>query len=510
MNQTMIIVLAALAGFVLGLLFRWFYARYQLSSAEQLAQQVRKDALKEAETLKKEILIESREEREKERRQQEREIRDRWNELKRSESRLISKEDNLDKKMQVLEKRLATIATREQEIDALNEEYLQKANALQGELERVAGLSREEAKYALVEQMTDVARKEGYLLAMKIEQDAKENADKQAREILVQAIQRLTAEASSETTISSVSLPNDEMKGRIIGREGRNIRTLETLTGVDVVIDDTPEAVVISCFDPVRKAIAKETIERLVVDGRIHPSRIEEIVQKVTKEFNQRIYEEGEKAVFGLGMPNVNADGIRALGRLQYRTSYGQNVLAHSIEVANLAGIIAAEIGANREVAKRAGLLHDVGKALEADGDANHAEIGAELCKRIGESPAVVHAVLAHHNDVEPQTIEAVIVQIADAISAARPGARRETLDSYIKRLESIERIAHSFEGVDKAFAMQAGRDLRIVVNNDTVSEDRMKEMGREIALKIENEVQYPGRIKVTIVRETRVVEYAR
>ncbi|MDC7222684.1 MAG: ribonuclease Y, partial [Spirochaetales bacterium] len=328
--------------------------------------------------------------------------------------------------------------------------------------------------------------------------------------VLMTTIQRLATDISSEITVTSVSLPNDEMKGRIIGREGRNIRTLETLTGVDIIIDDTPEAVVISCFDPIRKVIAKIALERLVSDGRIHPARIEEVVQRVAKEIGQTIFEEGEKVLFDLGIHDVKPDGIQALGRLYFRTSYGQNVLSHSKEVAVMAGMIAAEIGADVTLAKRAALLHDIGKGLETDGEGNHAEVGAELCRRMGESSALVNAVAAHHNDVQPESVEAVIVQVADAISAARPGARRETMDNYIKRLENLEKIAMSFNGVEKVFAVQAGRELRIMVDNERVNDGKAKELAKDIAKKIEDELKYPGKIRVTIIRETRVVEYAR
>ncbi|MCK5199752.1 MAG: ribonuclease Y, partial [Spirochaetales bacterium] len=344
----------------------------------------------------------------------------------------------------------------------------------------------------------------------KIEQDALSDAEKKARDIIVTTIQRLASDVISDVSISSVNLPNDEMKGRIIGREGRNIRTLETLTGVDIIIDDTPEAVVISCFDPVRKEIAKVSLERLIQDGRIHPARIEEVVQKVTSEISQIILEEGEKVVFDLGIHNISKEIIRALGRLHFRTSYGQNVLNHSKEVAVVCGMIAAEIGADREIAKRGGLLHDLGKGIETEGDGTHTELGAELAKKYNEDPRVINAILSHHNDVEPSCVESVITQIADTISAARPGARRESLNNYIKRLENLERISTSFEGVDKAFAIQAGRELRIMVNTDSVDDGMARELAKEIAKKIELEMRYPGRIKVTIIRETRVVEYAR
>ncbi|MDR0623565.1 MAG: ribonuclease Y, partial [Treponema sp.] len=341
-------------------------------------------------------------------------------------------------------------------------------------------------------------------------QEANLAGEKKARDILVATIQRLATEVTGDITVATVTLPNDEMKGRIIGREGRNIRTLETLTGVDIIIDDTPEAVVISCFDPVRREIAKVALERLITDGRIHPARIEEIVTKVSKDISQKIFEEGEKVLFDLGIHNIKQDAIRALGRLYFRTSYGQNVLYHSKEVAILAGILAAEIGANRELAKRGALLHDIGKGVESDSDLNHAEIGMDMARKMGEDPRIINAIGSHHNDIEPTCVESVLVQIADAISAARPGARKETLDNYVKRLENLENIAEGFTGVDKAFAIQAGRELRIIVNNEAVNDDQSRDLAKDIAKKIENDLRYPGRIKVTIIRETRVVEYAR
>ena len=358
--------------------------------------------------------------------------------------------------------------------------------------------------------MHQKARHDGQVYINKIESETKLSADKVARDIIVESIQRLATEVSGEVTTASVSLPSDEMKGRIIGREGRNIRTLETLTGVDIIIDDTPEAVVISCFDPVRKEIARVALERLVQDGRIHPARIEEMVNKVSREVGRIIVDEGEKVAFDLGIHNMGPELIRALGRLYFRTSYGQNVLFHSKEVAILAGMIASEVGANSEIAMRGGLLHDIGKGAETESEINHAEMGADLVKRLGEDPRVVNAVHAHHGDVEPICVESIIVQIADAISAARPGARRESLDNYIKRLENLEGIAKSFDGVDNAFAIQAGRELRIMVNNNTVSDEDAKDIAKGIAGRIEAELRYPGKIKVTIIRETRVVEYAK
>ena len=376
--------------------------------------------------------------------------------------------------------------------------------------ERVAQMTREEAKNILIEEMKNEAEHDGQVYVNKIEQEAQLQADKKARDIIITSIQRLATEVSGEITTTSVTLPSDEMKGRIIGREGRNIRTLETLTGVDIIIDDTPEAVVISCFDPVRKEIARVALERLVQDGRIHPSRIEEVVNKVSKEIGRIIVDEGEKVIFDLGIHNIGTEMIRALGRLHFRTSYGQNVLLHSKEVAVLAGMIASEVGADPDLAMRGGLLHDIGKGAETESEANHAEIGAELAKRLGEDPKVVNCVLSHHNDAEPICIEAIIVQIADAISAARPGARRESLDNYIKRLESLENIAKGFDGVDNAYAIQAGRELRIMVNSDTVNDDGARKIAKGIADRIEAELRYPGKIKVTIIRETRVVEYAK
>jgi ribonuclease Y len=348
------------------------------------------------------------------------------------------------------------------------------------------------------------------VLINKVEQEANLSAEKKARDILVTTIQRLATEVTGDVTVATVTLPNDEMKGRIIGREGRNIRTLETLTGVDVIIDDTPEAVVISCFDPVRREIAKVALERLITDGRIHPARIEEVVSKVSKDISQKIFEEGEKVLFDLGIHNISQDAIRTLGRLYFRTSYGQNVLNHSKEVAIIAGVLAAEIGANRELARRGALLHDIGKGVESDSDLNHAEIGMDMARKMGEDPRIINAIGSHHNDMEPSCIESVLVQIADAISAARPGARRETLDNYVKRLENLENIAEGFTGVDKAFAIQAGRELRIIVNNEAISENQSKDLAKQIAKKIESDLHYPGRIKVTIIRETRIVEYAR
>lgn len=498
------------AGIVLGWTIRWLYARFQLSASEQRAERVKQDAIKEAEAQKKEILLEAKDQLIRERNQQERENRERRSELQRFERRLILKEETLDKRVitldeqeKVFENREKQISTKEDELETQEKRYIQ-------ELERISGLTAPEAKNLIIQNLENEARHDAQVLLNKVEQEAQLSSEKKARDILVATIQRIATETTSDITVATVSLPSDEMKGRIIGREGRNIRTLETLTGVDIIIDDTPEAVVISCFDPVRKEIAKVSLERLITDGRIHPARIEEIVQKVTREIQHKIYEEGEKVLFDLGIHNMNQDGIRALGRLYFRTSYGQNVLMHSKEVAVIAGMIASEIGANKELAKRAAVLHDIGKGAESDSDLNHAEVGMDMVRKMGEDPKVINAVGSHHNDVEPCCIEAIIVQIADAISAARPGARRETMDNYVKRLENLEGIAENFEGVEKAYAIQAGRELRVLVNNEKIPDGDVKELARSIAKQIENDLKYPGRIKITMIRETRIVEYAR
>ena len=495
-----------------------FYGRVQndyrivvkLTSAEQRAKVLEENALKNAHAKAKEIILETRDKLLREQQQQENEARDRRAELQKSERRLQQKEENLERKQQENDSVARQLGEREKALKAKEEEADRREAQLGEEYERVAQMTREEAKNILIEGMKAEAEHEGQVYINKIEQEAQLSADKKARDIIITSIQRLATEVSGEITTTSVTLPSDEMKGRIIGREGRNIRTLETLTGVDIIIDDTPEAVVISCFDPVRKEIARVALERLVQDGRIHPARIEEVVNKVSKEIGRVIVDEGEKVIFDLGIHNMGTELVRALGRLHFRTSYGQNVLLHSKEVAVLAGMIASEVGADADLAMRGGLLHDIGKGAETESEANHAELGAELVKRLGEDPKVVNCVLSHHNDAEPICIEAIIVQIADAISAARPGARRESLDNYIKRLEALEGIAKGFDGVDNAYAVQAGRELRILVNSDAVNDEGAKKIARGIAERIEAELRYPGKIKVTIIRETRVVEYAK
>ena len=510
MVTTLLYLLVGIVGIAIGFGGRCIYAKLKLTSAEQRAKVLEENALKNADAKAKEIILETRDILLKEQQQQESEARDRRAELQKSERRLQQKEENLERKQQENDSVARQLGEREKALKAKEEEADRREAQLGEEYERVAQMTREEAKNILIEGMKAEAEHEGQVYINKIEQEAQLSADKKARDIIITSIQRLATEVSGEITTTSVTLPSDEMKGRIIGREGRNIRTLETLTGVDIIIDDTPEAVVISCFDPVRKEIARVALERLVQDGRIHPSRIEEVVNKVSKEIGRIIVDEGEKVVFDVGIHNIGTEMIRALGRLHFRTSYGQNVLLHSKEVAILAGMIASEVGADPELAMRGGLLHDIGKGAETESEANHAEIGAELAKRLGEDPKVVNCVLSHHNDAEPICIEAIIVQIADAISAARPGARRESLDNYIKRLESLENIAKSFEGVDNAYAIQAGRELRIMVNSDTVNDDGARKIAKGIADRIEAELRYPGKIKVTIIRETRVVEYAK
>src|SRR5574344_78091 len=509
-RNVILFIVLPIAGILLGWIIRWLYARFQLSASEQKAERVKQDAIKEAEAQKKEMLLQAKEQLIQDRTQQERENRDRRNELQQYERRLTKKEEQLDQRAADYDKQDKEFAVRVTDMTKRETAMAAQEETYRKELERISGLSADEAKKLIIQNLENDARHDAQALLNKIDQEAQLTAEKKAQEVLVTTIQRIAAETTSDITVATVSLPSDEMKGRIIGREGRNIRALETLTGVDVIIDDTPEAVVISCFDPVRKEIAKQSLERLITDGRIHPARIEEIVQKVTREIQQKIYEEGEKALFDLGIHNMSQDGVRALGRLYFRTSYGQNVLTHSKEVAEIASMLAAEIGANRDLAKRAAMLHDIGKGAESDSDQNHAEVGAEMARKMGEDPRVVNAIAAHHNDVEAQTVEAILVQIADAISAARPGARRETVDNYVKRLENLEDIARKFNGVEQAYAIQAGRELRILVNNEKIADNEVKDLAKNIAKQIETDLAYPGRIKITMIRETRIIEYAR
>ena len=438
------------------------------------------------------------------------EIRERRGEVQQQERRIVQKEENLDRKTENLERKEKEL---EDKKTALNNQKNELDNVIQkqlDELQKISGLSKDEAKKQLLDEMEKQIVAEKAALLREIETKTKEDAEKNAKQVIGYAIQKCAADHTSETTVSIVALPNDDMKGRIIGREGRNIKTLETLTGIDLIIDDTPEAVVISGFDPLRREVAKIALEKLIEDGRIHPAKIEEMVEKAKEEVEATIKEEGERAVMETGVVGLHPDLVRLIGKLKYRTSYGQNVLNHSIEVSNLARIMADELGLDPKLARRAGLLHDIGKALDHDMEGTHVEIGVEVLKKYKENPAVINAVQAHHGDVEPQSIEAVLVQAADAISASRPGARRETLETYIKRLETLERIADSFEGVDKSFAIQAGREVRIIVKPEKISDDQMTIMARDVAKKVEEEMEYPGQIKVNLVRETRVVEFAK
>ena len=508
-NIAVFLISAVIFTFV-GFTIRKKIAESKMRSAENEAKRILELANKEAENKKKEELYKAQEEIMNSRKELDQEIRERRGEVQRQENRLIQKEENLENKMDMLERKEKDLLNKMEQNEAKKKELEELKNKEMEELQKISRLSQEEAKKQILNEVEKQITVEKATLIKNLEQKAKETAEKNAKEIIGYAIQKCAADHTSETTVSIVALPNDDMKGRIIGREGRNIKTLETLTGIDLIIDDTPEAVVISGFDPLRREIAKMALEKLINDGRIHPAKIEEMVEKSREELEQIIKEEGERAAMEAGVVGLHPDIIKLLGKLRYRTSYGQNVLNHSVEVSNLARIMAEELGLDPKLARRAGLLHDIGKALDHDMEGTHVEIGVDILKKYKENDAVINAVQAHHGDVEPLTIEAVLVQAADAISASRPGARRETLEAYIKRLQQLEEIADSFDGVEKSFAIQAGREVRIIVKPEKISDAEMTLMARDVAKKVENEMDYPGQIKVNIIRETRVVEYAK
>ena len=508
---TIAAVLISLAiGIAVGMIYRKKVAESKIQGAENEAKRLVELAKIEAENLKKQEIFNAKEEIMNNRKDLDQEIKERRGEIQKQEARLIQKEENLDRRAESFEKKEQDIERQYQEIEDKKQEIKQLYDQEMVELQKIASLSKEEAKQRLLSEMEKELTTEKAALIREQEQKAKEESAKNAKELLCYAVQKCAADHSQETTVSIVSLPNDEMKGRIIGREGRNIKAIETLTGVDLIIDDTPEAVVLSGFDPLRREVAKITLEKLIDDGRIHPAKIEEMVEKAKEELDNTIKEEGERAVLETGVIGLHPDLVKLIGKLKYRTSYGQNVLNHSIEVSNLARIMAEELGLDAKRARRAGLLHDIGKALDHDMEGTHVEIGVEILKKYKENPLVINAVEAHHGDVEPQTLEAVLVQAADAISASRPGARRETLEAYIKRLQNLEEIADSFDGVEKSFAIQAGREIRIIVKPEKISDDKMTILARDVSKKIEGEMDYPGQIKVSVIRETRVVDYAK
>lgn len=504
------VILAFIIGAFAGVIIRKNVGEKAIGSAEQHAKNIVLDAQHKAETIKKEYKLEAQEEALKLKNDIEKEIKERRHELSKSENRLIQKEETIDKKLEQIERKEQSITDKEEDLNKKRKEVEAIIEKQLSELERISGYSQEEAKKLLLDSVEDDIKIEASMMIKEVEAKAREEADKKAKDIIVNAIQRCAADHVTESTVSVVSLPNEEMKGRIIGREGRNIRAIETATGVELIIDDTPEAVILSGFDPVRREIAKIALEKLIVDGRIHPARIEEMVNKAEREVRGVIKEAGEQATFDLGIHNLHPELIKLVGRLKYRTSYGQNALKHSQEVAYLAGLMAGELGLDVNLAKRAGLLHDIGKALDHEKEGTHIEIGIEVLKKYKETQGVIEAMRSHHGDYEPTSMEAVIIAAADALSAARPGARRETLETYIKRLEALENIANSTNGVEKSYAIQAGREIRIVAKPDKVKDDELPYLARQIAKKIESELNYPGQIKVNILRETRAVDFAK
>ena len=503
-------VLGAVLFFLVGIAYRKRTAEREIGSAEAEATRILNEAIKSSESKKREMLLEAKEEIHKSRTEYEREVKERRSDLQKQERRLQQKEESLDKKLDAHEKKEDELAKKVQQIAAQQEEINRIKNSQLEMLEKISGLTQEEAKKYLLDNIESEVRHEAAVKIREIEAQTKEEADQMAREIISIAIQRCAADHAAEATVSVVPLPNDEMKGRIIGREGRNIRTLETITGVDLIIDDTPEAITVSSFDPVRREIARIALEKLIADGRIHPTRIEDMVEKARREVEHTIKQEGERAVFETGIHNLHPELVKLLGRQKYRTSYGQNVLNHSIEVAHIAGLLAGELGVDVQMAKRAGLLHDLGKSVDHEMEGSHIQLGVELARKYKENPVIINAIEAHHGDVECKTVIACLVQAADAISAARPGARRENVENYIRRLEKLEELTGTYPGVEKAYAIQAGREVRVMVKPEEVTEDNMILMARDLAKKIEAELEYPGQIKVNVIRETKAIEYAK
>ena len=503
-------LIGAIIFFFAGIAYRKKVAELEIGGAENEARRIINEAIKSGESKKREMLVEAKEEIHKSRTENDKELKDRRTELQKQERRLQQKEETLDKKLDAHERKEDELRRKQQAVAAAQEEAERiKKNQLEM-LEKISGLSQEDAKAYLLKNIESEVRHEAAMKIKEIETQFKEEADQHAREILSIAIQRCAADHAAEATVSVVPLPNDEMKGRIIGREGRNIRTLETITGVDLIIDDTPEAITVSSFDPIRREVARVALEKLIADGRIHPTRIEDMVEKARREVDRVIKQEGERATFETGIHNLHPELVKLLGRQRFRTSYGQNVLNHSIEVSHLAGLLASELGEDVALAKRAGLLHDLGKSVDHEMEGSHVQLGVELARKYKESPAVIHAIEAHHGDVEPRTVIACLVQAADAISAARPGARRENVENYVRRLEKLEELTSSYPGVEKAYAIQAGREVRIMVKPEEVSEDSMILLARELAKKIESELEYPGQIKINVIRETKAVDYAK
>ena len=508
-----VVVTAVVVGFVVWKLAINYHTKIidaKIGNADEKAKEIIDEALKTAETKKKEALLEAKEESIRTKNELEKEAKDRRAEVQRYEKRVLSKEEAVDRKLESLEKKESKLVQREQELDKLRAEVEESHTKQIAELEKISGLTSEQAKEYLIKTVEDEVKHETAVMIKDLETRAREEADKKAKDLVVTAIQKCAADHVAESTISVVQLPNDEMKGRIIGREGRNIRTIETLTGVDLIIDDTPEAVILSSFDPIRREVARIALEKLIVDGRIHPARIEEMVEKAQKEVETMIREEGEAATLEVGVHGIHPELVRLLGKMKFRTSYGQNALKHSIEVAILSGLLAGELGVDVRMAKRAGLLHDIGKSLDHEMEGTHVQIGVDLCRKYKESPIVINAVEAHHGDVEFQSLIACIVQAADTISAARPGARRETLETYTNRLNQLEDIANGFKGVDKSFAISAGREIRVMVIPEHVNDDEMVLLARDLSKKIEEELEYPGQIKVNVIRESRVTDYAK